>query len=307
MPAEHPVCVRARGTLHKLGGAAAAPSWAKLWLAVLGVYDWSGLNSVPPEFILLPEWVPMHPHRWWIHTRTVYIPMAYLYGVRFTHPEDKITLALRDEIYVENYYKIYWPNQRNNVSEVDIYAPHSKLMDGINMVLSLYEGCVFPPLRKWGLDEIYHHIVMEDENTGFQTLGPVSKMLNAIARWHKEGPDSVAHRRHDIKRRDFMWLGAEGMMMCGTNGSQLWDAGFIASAMADTGLAKERENVECMTKLYRWLDGCQMTANPVHFEHSHRHPTKGAWPFSTKEQGYTVSDCTGEGLKAVLYMEEQLP
>lgn len=27
---------------------------------------------------------------------------------------------------------------------------------------------------------------------------------------------------------------------------------------------------------------------------------------STKEQGYTVSDCTGEGLKAVLYLQENL-
>lgn len=27
---------------------------------------------------------------------------------------------------------------------------------------------------------------------------------------------------------------------------------------------------------------------------------------STKEQGYTVSDCTGEGLKAVLYLQNEL-
>jgi squalene cyclase len=39
---------------------------------------------------------------------------------------------------------------------------------------------------------------------------------------------------------------------------------------------------------------------------SNRHRTKGAWPFSTKEQGYTVSDCTGEGLKSVLYLQTQL-
>jgi len=41
--------VKARATLHKLGGAAAAPSWGKFWLSVLNVYDWEGNNPIPPE------------------------------------------------------------------------------------------------------------------------------------------------------------------------------------------------------------------------------------------------------------------
>jgi hypothetical protein len=64
--AEHPVVVRARATLHKLGGhtnsepycvvrlqfiggAAASASWGKFWLSVLNVYDWEGNNPIPPE------------------------------------------------------------------------------------------------------------------------------------------------------------------------------------------------------------------------------------------------------------------
>ena len=65
VPAEHPVTVRARSTLHKLGaqnnsetfyvrlqflgGAAASASWGKFWLSVLNVYDWEGNNPIPPE------------------------------------------------------------------------------------------------------------------------------------------------------------------------------------------------------------------------------------------------------------------
>ena len=41
--------VRARGLLHRLGGATGIPSWGKFWLAVLGVYDWTGLNTLLPE------------------------------------------------------------------------------------------------------------------------------------------------------------------------------------------------------------------------------------------------------------------
>lgn len=66
VPAEHPVIVRARAILHKLGGhkiseqyyvvhlqllggAAASASWGKFWLSVLNVYDWEGNNPIPPE------------------------------------------------------------------------------------------------------------------------------------------------------------------------------------------------------------------------------------------------------------------
>ena len=41
--------IKARGVLHKLGGAVNGPHWAKFWLAVLGVMEWDAVNPVPPE------------------------------------------------------------------------------------------------------------------------------------------------------------------------------------------------------------------------------------------------------------------
>ena len=65
VPADHPVIVRARSTLHKLGrqnkpagfyagsyflgGAVASAAWGKFWLSILNVYDWEGNNPIPPE------------------------------------------------------------------------------------------------------------------------------------------------------------------------------------------------------------------------------------------------------------------
>lgn len=46
---EDPRLVKARATLHKLGGAIRGPHWAKFWLSVLGVMDWSAVNPVPPD------------------------------------------------------------------------------------------------------------------------------------------------------------------------------------------------------------------------------------------------------------------
>lgn len=41
--------IKARGLLHKFGGALYGPHWAKFWLSVLGVMEWDCVNPVPPE------------------------------------------------------------------------------------------------------------------------------------------------------------------------------------------------------------------------------------------------------------------
>lgn len=104
-------------------------------------------------------------------------------------------------------------------------------------------------------------------------------MFNLVARAHAEGPESHAYKMHEIKRQDFMWLGEDGMRMCGTNGSQLWDLGFITQALVETGLGKLEENKESLIKALQWLDEAQIRDNPKHYHTSYRHTTKGAWGF----------------------------
>ncbi|KAJ7268763.1 terpene synthase [Mycena haematopus] len=304
--ADHPAAVKARDTLLKLGGAAASPTWGKFWMTVLGCHEWEGVNPMPPELWLLPGWVPFHPGRWWIHTRVVYLPMSYLYRVRFQAEATPLTLALRKEIYATPYDSIDWPAQCNNIAPGDVYVPHSRLLDCMNFFLKgTLEACPFPPLQQCAVDYAYKLICMEDENTNFLDLAPVSKMMNMICRMHAEGRDSEAVARHAAGREDVMWLTREGMLVTGTNGSQLWDTAFAAQALVETGLADIEENKASALKMLQWLDEAQIRENPKHFHTAYRQATKGAWAFSTKEQGYALTDCTGEALKAVLYLQNR--
>ncbi|CCU99734.1 unnamed protein product [Malassezia sympodialis ATCC 42132] len=304
VPATHPMMVQARATLHRLGGATAIPSWGKLWLAVLNVYDWDGLHPIPPELWLLPDWVPIHPWRWWVHTRMVYLPMGYLYARRFAAPLDPLVAALRTELYTEPYAQIKWPAQRNHVAQADLYAPHTRTVDALFYVLGHYERVHVPWLRRAGMQRAYELIVKEDINTSHQCLGPVNKMLNMIVRWLVDGPDSEAMALHREKLKDFAWMSREGLMMTGTNGSQLWDTSFMAQALCESGLSRDPAFHDVGAHLLQWLDACQIRENPRFYRSAYRFATKGAWPFSTREQGYTVSDCTAEGLKGVLMLQE---
>lgn len=191
MDKDEPAMIKARAKLHSLGGAAGTPSWGKLWLAMLNVYDWEGMNPIPPELWCLPDWLPIHPWRWWIHTRMVYIPMGYLYGKRFKADMDPLLSSLRQELYVQDYDSIDWQKQRNNVASIDIFSPHTYTLEALMSVLGVYESCgAMPPLRRAGIKRAYDLLVMEDENTGYQCLGPVNKMLNYVCRWNEEGHEN---------------------------------------------------------------------------------------------------------------------
>lgn len=66
--ATDPAAAAARTFLHTHGGALCAPSWAKFWMAVLGVYDWAGINSMPvcsnvPHRFHPPVPCPAESHR----------------------------------------------------------------------------------------------------------------------------------------------------------------------------------------------------------------------------------------------------
>ncbi|OWT40004.1 lanosterol synthase [Cryptococcus neoformans Bt1] len=299
-----------RSLIHKMGGATGIPTWGKVWLSILGAYEWDGVGSVPPELWLLPDWAPFAPWRWWIHVRQVFTPMSFLYGSRFVGPFTPLVFSLRQELYVEPYETINWPSQRSNISSYDIYSPHHPILDMAHQLLAVYEKLPHVPilssrlpLRKIALDKVYRMITYEDENTTYQTVGPVSKAFHIVCRFAREGPNSEAFKSHLSRIDDFLWLSKSGLMMMGTNGSQLWDTGFMAQAAVETGLAEESEFKESAKGMLDWLDKAQMRENPKWHKEGYRHRTKGAWPFSTPEQSYTVSDCTAEGLKAVLALQ----
>ncbi|WRT67730.1 uncharacterized protein IL334_004702 [Kwoniella shivajii] len=308
-PDEGPM-TRIRGLIHEMGGATGIPSWGKVWLSVLGVYEWEGVGSIPPELWLLPDWLPFAPWRWWIHVRQTFTPMSYLYGTRFVGQYTPLIFALRQELYTQPYESIKWSAQRSNINPIDIYCPHHPVLDFAHGVLAYYEALPnIPilssslPLRKLANKRAYDLLSMEDENTGYQTIGPVSKVFNMVCRYAKEGPDSIAFKSHLSRVDDFLWLSKDGLMMMGTNGSQLWDLSFMAQAMVETGLSEDEDNKKSVLSMLDWLDKAQMRENPKWFKENYRHRTKGAWAFSTPEQSYTVSDCVAEGLKAVIAIQ----
>ncbi|KAK6944648.1 Squalene cyclase, N-terminal [Dillenia turbinata] len=289
------------------GSATAVTSWGKMWLSVLGAFEWSGNNPLQPEMWLLPYILPFHPGRMWCHCRMVYLPMSYLYGKRFVGPITPTVLALRKELYSVPYHEIDWNEARNLCAKEDLYYPHPLAQD---ILWASLHKVVEPVLMHWPGNKLrekairtaIEHIHYEDENTHYICIGPVNKVLNMLCCW-VEDPCSEAFKLHLPRIFDYLWLAEDGMKMQGYNGSQLWDCAFAAQAIISADLVEEYgptlRKAHMFIKNSQILDDC-----PGNLSYWYRHISKGAWTLSTADHGWPVSDCTAEGLKAALLLSK---
>ncbi len=254
---------------------------------------------------LLPDWVPIAPWRWWIHMRMVFLPMSFIYSTKFVYPQNALIRQIREEVYTQPYSTIDFPSYRNSIAPQDNYHPKSWVLNIINWILVFIWNPFLrtKSLKKRAEDWTYDLIQCEDENTDFADLAPVSAPLNLIACYIREGADSYSVKRHRERLPEYLWMKNEGMLVNGTNGVQTWDTSWLVQAVMEAGLAADPTWTPMLTKALEFLDDQQMRDNCREQDLCYRQQRKGAWAFSTKLQGYTVSDTTSEALKAVLLLQ----
>lgn len=303
---DHPVMTKARARLHELGGATSSPHWAKWWLAVLGVAKWDIVNPVPPELWLVPDWVPFAPWRWWPHIRQVYLPMSYIASRKWSCEETDLTRALREELFVQPWASINWKAHRNDIAPIDNYHPKSWVLNTANWFLAnIWDPYVRPTwIKEWAEAWTSQLVDMEDANTDFACLAAVNAPMNTVVCYIRDGPASYTVRRHTERLEEFLWMNAEGMLCGGTNGVQCWDTAFSIQAAVAAGFETDERWRPMLVKALGFLDRQQIREDCKDQDRCYRHPRKGGWPFSNRDQGYAVSDCISEALKSVLLLQK---
>lgn len=141
----------------------------------------------------------------------------------------------------------------------------------------------------------------EDDNTSYTDLAPVNKALQMTTVYFSDGEGSASLARHRETVLTYLWQSNEGMTSCGTNGVQVWDTALTVLAVVEAGLAKDDRFEASMKRALDFLDVSQLREN---LSDPYRQQRKGGWPFSTKENGYIVSDCAAESMKAVILLQE---
>ncbi|KAF2305430.1 hypothetical protein GH714_005217 [Hevea brasiliensis] len=288
------------------GGAISIQIWGKIYLSVLGVYEWAGCNPVPPELLLVPTFLPFSSAKLWCYLRTIYTPIAYLYGKRFVGPITNLVVAIRSEIYIQPYDQIDWNKARHLCLQEDLYIPRSLVQnviwDGLYYIgEALVKRWPFSKLRDKALEKAMRHIRCEDENTRYLTHACLEKALHMFAYW-AEDPTQEAFKLHLPRVPDYLWVAEDGMKMQNL-GCQLWDAVFATQAVMESDFTDEYGST--LRKAHEFIKQTQILENRSgDYKDMYWYISKGAWPLADGDQGWQVSDCTAEALKVLLLMSE---
>eukprot|EP00127_Corallochytrium_limacisporum_P000759 Clim_evm45s25 gene=Clim_evmTU45s25 len=301
----------ARQWILEHGGLRLIPNWGKFWLAVMNLYSWDGFNGVLQELWLLPKQFPLHPSRMWCHSRMVYLPMGYVAGKRFSVEESALVRELREDLFVEGFENVDWSSAKWDSCEVDVYRPVHPIFKAATMVINAYDYLFSgAPMRQWALEEIYEQVSHEDRTSDCVDIGPVSKAMNMLCHLARNGKECPMVKRHFERMYDYLWMSPEGLKSMGTNGSQLWDASFMARALLEVLDYEKPEQVS--KQLRETLDAglgfvlsCQKPQPIPDFERHYRVSSYGSFPFSNRQCGWIVTDCSAEAIMALMTGEER--
>ena len=298
--ADDRLLARAGAFIAAEGGAVAIPSWGKFWLAMLGLYDWRGVNPVLPEAWALPRWVPLHPSNYYCHTRLIYQGMAAIYGQKLQIEIDCVVRALRDELYPGGYDAVDFAGARGELRSGDLYEAPNFALQVLYRGSLAYDRLHLAGPRARLIDRFIEAMRFELGSSDHTSISPVSGLLNIIALWSRAPDDPELARA--IQRFDgWTWDDAqEGLRVAGAR-SATWDTAFALQAL---GAAADNVDVgEVVGKGAAFLSSQQIRkpAQPVKAYAAHdRIDPRGGFCFAGVWHGWPVSDCSAEAMLGLL-------
>jgi lanosterol synthase len=293
LPVDHGLLGPARSFFASEGGVEAIPTWGKFWLALVSLYRWEGMNPVIPELWAMPRAIPIHPSRYYCHTRLIYVAMATLHAERLHAPVTGLTEALRSELFPQGFGNVDFPAARNELRQDDLWKPpHPVLRHGYS-ALRVFDRSRSRNRRADLLAELRALIRWELRVTHHTAISPVSGLLDILALWAEDSHDPDVARA--IERFEcWIWEDdQEGMRVAGAR-SAIWDTGFAVQALR--AAAPHVPVREAALRGARFLESQQIRASFPGYAKNFRSDPSGGYPFSWVWHGWPVSDCTAEAI-----------
>ncbi len=302
-PADAPLLAGARRMIEAEGGVEAIPSWGKTWLAMVGLYDWRGVPAVPPEAWALPRALPVHPSRFYSHTRIIYMGMASVFAARVTGPITPTIEALRAELFPGGFQNIRWERAREALRSGDLYAPPTPALRAVRAASGLWERVAPSALRRRVLGELRERLRWEFRSTSHTGISPVSGLLGMLALWADDPADSDVAQAWEAFE-GWIWEDDErGLRVAGAR-SATWDTSFALQALAEAARAGVTGDAAPEVEAARrrgaaFLAAQQITEAAPGWEEQDRLNPDGGFCFAGGWHGWPVSDCTAEALEAL--------
>jgi squalene-hopene/tetraprenyl-beta-curcumene cyclase len=237
-----PRLVKAHQAVRRLGGVEKCNSFTKIYLALIGQYEWNACPAIPPELILFPRWFYFNVYEMSSWSRAILIPLSIIFSVKPL----KTVLPGRgiEELFEEKGRPDHIPFDRRKIFS------WKNFFLAADRFLKFYEKYGPKPFRKRSVQWASEWMVQRFELSG--GLGAIyPAMVNSIfaLRSLGYGNDHPLVVRALKQLEEFEVVEGEAMHLQPCF-SPIWDTGLTLVSLTESELDANHPSVK---KAVRWL------------------------------------------------------
>jgi squalene-hopene/tetraprenyl-beta-curcumene cyclase len=243
IPVTDPRMLRAREVALRMGGVPRMNTFSKLYLALLGLFPWDYVPTIPCEIILIGKWFHVNFNEMSSWSRSMLVPLAIINHFKPTRPlHGGVTLS---ELYPEGYH------ERDLALPPD---PQRFTLRNFLLWLDRFHKWIernhLRPFRKLALKKAEKWMLERFEGSdGLAAIFPA--MLNSLlalkAMGYADDHPEVVRAEQELKKLEHETANTVRIEPCF---SPVWDTAIVAVALHESGIPAEHP---AMAKAGDWL------------------------------------------------------
>lgn len=235
-----PRMLRARGVALNLGGVPRMNTFSKLYLALLGLFPWEYVPTIPCEVLLIGKW--FHVNFWdmsnW--SRAMLVPLAIINHFKPTRrPKNNVTL---DELYPQGFHErdLALPPDPDRLSWRNFFL----WLDRLHKFAEWFAQNSIHPFRKRALKKAEQWMLERFEGSdGLAAIYPA--MLNALIALKALGyPDDhpqVRRAERELKKLEHETADSVRIEPCL---SPVWDTAIVTMCLRESGVPEDHPQIK---------------------------------------------------------------
>ncbi len=288
-PADAPEMTRAREFVLAHGGVAETRVFTKLWLSLLGEFDWDAFPAMPPEAILLPAWLPLNIYEFASWARASIVPILVVWHYRPVVPVPSGHGIAELFVGPGDRHRIRFARDRMPLTWRNVFV-------ALDAALRAAERSPWKPLRRRALDACEAWIVEHQEADGGWggIWGPWVYSLMALrCRGYDTGHPVIAKGMDGLVNG--FGLETDETFTVQPCVSLVWDTALAVTALREAGLAADHPS---LLQAGRWLLAKEVR-QPGDWCVKVKGVEPGGWSFEIANECYPDTDDAAEVLMAL--------
>ncbi|MCH8086977.1 MAG: squalene--hopene cyclase [Chloroflexi bacterium] len=285
---DEPYMVKAREFILSQGGLPKVRNFTKIWLALLGQWDWKATPVMPPELMWLPPFFPFNIYEFSSWARATIVPMTIILNKRPVR-------AVPDYARIDELMPAQAGKPSYTLRGEHGVASWQRLFVGMDGLLRLWDRVPLKPGRGRAFQKAERWILQHQESNG-AWAGIQPPWVYSLLALHCQGyPLDHPVMVRGLNAFEEFALEENGTFRTQSCISPVWDTAWVVIALEESGLPPDHPG---MVKAGEWLVSKQITTEG---DWAVKFPgvVPGGWAFEFENDWYPDIDDAAEVIIAL--------